>query len=262
MERRSGPPRPARLVAGVAIAVASAGALAALTADAGNRDRVLALRRDVPAGAALAREDLDVVSIAVDAGVGVVGASMADEFVGQFARYDLAAGALLTPVAVQPRPLVTPGRVLVAVPVSLGELPAGLATGDDVLVVVAPPAGCGGGPAVVAAVVAATPASGAVPNARTRAAATSVSLEVAASDVATVALGEAFTIALPNTPLPAPAPPASPATCVDLAAGSGDGGGPAPAPAPTPRRQPEGSTPHEVVSELPADLLATTTVPG
>jgi hypothetical protein len=201
--------RRARLLVGVGMVAVAGVGLTALAADAGRRDEVIALRRDVAAGAALTRDDLMRVELAADSAVFTVGGESLHEFVGQHARYRLAAGAILTPGAVQPDPLVPEGHVLMSVPVSLGELPAGLSAGDEVLVVVTPalldPACPAGEPSVVAAVVAVTPAVAAAPTARARAESASLSLDVPAADVLTIATGALFTVALPNTqPLRAP----------------------------------------------------------
>jgi hypothetical protein len=214
--------RRARLLIGVGMVAVAGVGLTALAADAGRRDDVIALRRDVAAGAALTRDDLVRVELAADAGVAIVAGASLDDLVGQYARYQLAAGAMLTPGAVQPGPLVREGHVLMSVPVSLGELPAGLAVGDEVLVVVTPapidPVCQSGEPTVVAAVVAVTPAVAAEPTARARAESASLSLDVPAADVLTVATGASFTVALPNTqPLPAP-PRDADVDCVAAAA--------------------------------------------
>lgn len=158
---RMRPARPARALLGALLVVAAVVAALALYSRLGDRTRVLALNRTVLAGEQITSADLRVVGVSSDDAVAWVEADDQAVVVGQFARYRLPEGALLVDESVQSRPLVTPGKVLVAVAVATAEIPVGLREQTRLVLVVAVPGPPGGEPAppiLVEAVVVAVPA--------------------------------------------------------------------------------------------------------
>ena len=128
MERR----RPAWVWSGASLVVASAVGCAALVAAAGEREPVLAVARDLPAGHVIAAEDLREVQVAADGGV--VPAGRAGALVGKVAAVPLTAGALLAPGQVADEAAYPPdGYVEVAFAVPAGDAP-GLELGQRVAV--------------------------------------------------------------------------------------------------------------------------------
>lgn len=156
---RMRPHRPMRALAGALIVVASIVAALALYARIGDRREVLALARDVPAGAQLTDDDLAVVALATDDAIASMPVSQRDAVVGQYARVSLLAGSLLAGESLQLRPLVDPDRVLMSVVVPAGLVPAGLREQARIALVVTPPTSGGDRPPpiLVDAIVAAVP---------------------------------------------------------------------------------------------------------
>lgn len=190
------PIRPSRIVVGGGLIVGSGLGAWALMADASQRDDVLVLRADVPAGAELTADHVGVVAVGSDDDVTAVAASRLDEVVGQFARYRLTAGALLAADNLQAQPLVSPGRALVAVVVEPGDVPVQVAAGDDVALIVTTEADCDDGLPV--SIVAGTVTF--VPGRSASETEVSLSLEVDTSAVELVATAERVVIARPNSP--------------------------------------------------------------
>lgn len=87
--------RPAWVWAGASLIVASATGFAAVVAVAGERDAVLAVVRDLPAGHVIERGDLREVRVAADDAV--VPAGRAESVVGKMTAFPLVAGSLLAP---------------------------------------------------------------------------------------------------------------------------------------------------------------------
>lgn len=104
------------------------------------REPVLAVARSVAAGQAIAAADLRTVRAAVEDGVQVVPADRLDTVVGRTAATPLTPGSLLTPGQVGPAGWPAPGEAVVAVPVKPGRVPAGLAAGARVVLLVVPTA--------------------------------------------------------------------------------------------------------------------------
>jgi SAF domain-containing protein len=156
---RMRPQRPMRALAGALLVVASVVAAIALYARIGNRTEVLALSRDVLAGARITDADLEVVSISSDDAIPTVPASQRTSIVGQHARVRLLAGSLLGADSVQPRPIVDPERVLMSVVVPVGLVPVGLREQSRVVLVVSPPSSGAdrAAPVLVEATIAAVP---------------------------------------------------------------------------------------------------------
>ncbi len=117
----------------VLVTVASALGFVVLWMNAGGREPVLALRRNVTAGQTIGDDDLQVVRVAADPGIDPIASSARDEVVGRPAAADLLAGTLLVPGAVGNPSGLEAGLAVIAVPVSPEELPADLEGGDRVV---------------------------------------------------------------------------------------------------------------------------------
>jgi hypothetical protein len=117
----------------VLVTVASALGFVVLWMNAGGREPVLALRRNVTAGQTIEDADLQVVRVAADPGIDPIAASARDDVVGRPASADLLAGTLLVPEAVGTPSGLEAGQAVIAVPVSPEELPANLEGGDRVV---------------------------------------------------------------------------------------------------------------------------------
>ena len=83
--------RPGLLLAGVALALVGALLGVWLVASAGDRTSVVVVARDVPQGATLTAEDLQVVDVSLDRAVGAFGADEVEGLVGQVAAGRLVA---------------------------------------------------------------------------------------------------------------------------------------------------------------------------
>ncbi len=195
------PVRPWRLVVGLALVVGGVLSCWALMARASERHDVLIVRGEVAMGDVVTAEHLGVVAVGSGDDIPTVAAGRLDEVVGRYARYRLAAGALLVDDNLQSGPLVTPGRALVSVVADAGDVPAEVAVGDGVVLVLVDTRSCGpsSGVSIVDATVTSAPhrapgspagGSGAV----------AVSLEVDDDAVAAVALSDRVVIARPNSP--------------------------------------------------------------
>jgi len=101
--------------------------------------RVLAVVRDVPAGARITDADLTVASVTSDPNLHPVEASQRAEVVGKNALVPLLRGGLLTRGQVGAGSGFTRGQMLVGLPCRPGQLPArGLTAGQQVLIVATP----------------------------------------------------------------------------------------------------------------------------
>jgi SAF domain len=131
----------------VLVTVASALGFVVLWMNAGGREPVLALRRNLTAGQTIEDEDLQVVRVAADPGIDPIASSARDDVVGRPAAADLLAGTLLVPGAVGSPSGLEAGQAVIAVPVSPEELPADLEGGDRVVLLQSSTnAGAGVGP--------------------------------------------------------------------------------------------------------------------
>jgi hypothetical protein len=117
----------------VLVTVASALGFVVLWMNAGGREPVLALRRNVTAGQTIEDADLQVVRVATDPGIDPIASSARDDVVGRPASADLLAGTMLVPEAVGTPSGLEAGQAVIAVPVSPEELPANLEGGDRVV---------------------------------------------------------------------------------------------------------------------------------
>ena len=123
------------LIASLLAMVVCAGAFALFYVRADSRVQVLAVARAVAAGQTIAVADLRVVRVVPDAGVALVPAGQASRVVGATAAVPLAAGSLVTESQLGPAAWPPSGQAVVAIPVKVGRLAAGVTPGARVLVV-------------------------------------------------------------------------------------------------------------------------------
>lgn len=190
-----------RIAAGVAIGAAAIAGNVLVYAGLDDDEPVLQATQDIPAGTRIEPGMVRSVDASVDETVAVVPADRLDLVVGAYAKVRIVAGSLVTDPALQDRPLVTPGRSIVAIEVPEGLVPAGLRERVPVDLVL--PAdrldGTGSGPLVVRGRVIGLPTSpDSVVGSR------SISVEVDAADAATVVAGEVVRVVLVE-PVPDPA---------------------------------------------------------
>ncbi|MEU8708627.1 SAF domain-containing protein [Streptomyces sp. NPDC048565] len=125
----------------VLAAVAGLAAAAAVTS-AGDRTKVLAIARDVPAGQALTPADLTVAEVSADARLTPVPAADRSAMVGKRTAVDLRQGGLLTSSQLAAGTGLGDDKQQVGVQVKRGQAPAGtLSAGDKVLAVTTPAQG-------------------------------------------------------------------------------------------------------------------------
>jgi hypothetical protein len=121
--------------------LAGLGAAAAVTS-AGDRTKVLAVARDVPAGQALTAADLTTAEVSADAALTPVPAAQKTAVVGKRPAVDLRRGGLLIASQLAAGTGLGDDRQQVGVQVKRGQAPAGtLAPGDEVLAVTTPAQG-------------------------------------------------------------------------------------------------------------------------
>lgn len=137
-----------RVGAAAALAVLSGGLFVALYASAGDRHPVLALAREIPAGAAITAGDLVTARVAPDAALVPIPAQDAASVIGRRAVVRLLPGTLLTAGELVVGPMVGASSSSVGLDLKPGEVPVGLAPGDPVLVVETNGAGAGAGQSV------------------------------------------------------------------------------------------------------------------
>ncbi|MFF3517386.1 SAF domain-containing protein [Streptomyces sp. NPDC002573] len=126
--------------AGLGAVVVSAVGFTLVAQAVGERDRVLVLVRDVPAGQVLKPGDLRAVEVAAD--TGVVPVADRDSVLGRQARVPLVAGSLLAPGQVGASAAFPPqGLSQVALAVESGGAPPDLARGERVAVLPGPAGG-------------------------------------------------------------------------------------------------------------------------
>lgn len=123
---------------GVVAIVAMLGVAAAVTS-VSDRQHVLAVAHDVPAGAKLKKSDLVVADVADDPALKPVSADRRQDLVGRYTTVGLRAGSLLTGSQTSRHNGLSAGKQMVGVEAKRGQLPAkALAPGDKVLVVPTP----------------------------------------------------------------------------------------------------------------------------
>jgi Chaperone for flagella basal body P-ring formation len=89
------------------------------------RSSVLVLARDVPAGQQLVVEDLTVADVASD-DLALVGVDQQISVIGSYTKVRVLAGQPIALNLLQSEPLITSGRVVIAIPVSPLDIPAGV----------------------------------------------------------------------------------------------------------------------------------------
>jgi flagella basal body P-ring formation protein FlgA len=124
-------------------AVACALLFALLYRSAGERDLVLVVQRDVPAGRTITADDLATRQVSTDGGIATVPAGQRSAVIGQAAAVDLVAGGLLSASQVGPPRDLADGEAIVALALPDGETPT-VADGDTVQLVLTDAAGEGG----------------------------------------------------------------------------------------------------------------------
>lgn len=102
----------------------------------GQRQPVIELAHDVPAGSVIKDSDLREASVALDPSMKVVGIQQRAQVVGMRAVWPLQSGSLLHPKQVTDKTLVKSGEQLVGIALKPGQLPdSTLRPGDTVQVV-------------------------------------------------------------------------------------------------------------------------------
>lgn len=140
---RPGSRRRARIAGGAALAAVAIGGNVLAYSSLDDRTEVLQVVTDIRAGETVTADHLRIVAVDVDPTVPLVPASDLALVSDQHARVHIAAGTLLSPVLVQPGPLVDVGAAVVAVELRPTLVPEGLrersrvellaVTGDDEL---------------------------------------------------------------------------------------------------------------------------------
>jgi SAF domain len=117
--------RRSRIAAGVALGAVAVAGNVLVYSSLDDRQAVLQVVRDIPAGTQISAADLRPVAVAVDASVRTVPADLLDATAGRYARVRLVAGSLLVHEALQDEPLVARDAAVVAVQVPSGQVPTG-----------------------------------------------------------------------------------------------------------------------------------------
>jgi hypothetical protein len=115
----------------VLVTLGSALGFVILWLNAGGRQPVLALAKDVQAGAVIQEEDLQVVRVSFGTGITPVAASAEDQVVGKTATVDLLEGTLLTANAVGSESAADTNTGVITIPIPPEELDPELAQGDN-----------------------------------------------------------------------------------------------------------------------------------
>jgi hypothetical protein len=184
--------RRSRIAAGVALAGIAIGGNVYIYSTLDASEPVIQAVRDVPAGAQITTDMLRTVDVDADSTVNLIAGDQLDSLVGSYAKVRLVSGSLVTDAALQSAPLVSPGSSVVAIQVTDGSLPLGLRERVPVLLVVP------GGNSVDDDVV--TSVSGRVVGLPTDTSSAlglqSLSVEVAATDAATIAAADDVRVVL------------------------------------------------------------------
>lgn len=130
--------RRTRIAVGAVLAAVAIGGNVLLYTSLDDKTEVLQLVRDVRAGETVTSEDLRIVEVDLDPTVPAVAASDIALVVNQYARVYLPSGSLIFDQLVQPTPLVSEGAGVVAVEIRPTQVPAGLSTRSQVLLVIVP----------------------------------------------------------------------------------------------------------------------------
>jgi hypothetical protein len=130
--------RRSRIAAGAVLAAVAVGGNVLLYTSLDDKTEVLQLVRDVRAGEVVTGADLRIVEVDLDPTVPAVAAADIGLVANQYARVFLPAGSLIFDQLVQPTPLVTEGAGVVSVEIRPTQIPAGLTTRSQVLLVIVP----------------------------------------------------------------------------------------------------------------------------
>ena len=184
--------RRSRIAAGVALAAVAVGGNLLIYSNLQSARPVVQTVRDVAAGEQLTGDMFRTVDVDADSTVNLIDGDRLDSLVGSYAKVRLVAGSLVTAESLQALPLVTPGQSVVAIQVADGSLPIGLRERVPVLLVVpADRATNGAGITSIPGRVVG------LPTATTSALGLqSLSVEVAASDAATIAAADDVRVVL------------------------------------------------------------------
>lgn len=126
----------------VVLAVVCALGAAAAVTSAGDRSKVLAVARDVPAGQALKPADVTVAEVSSDAALTPIAARDKNTVIGKRAATDLRKGGLLVSSQLAASSGLGDDKQQVGVQIKRGQAPDGtLAAGDKVLAVTTPAQG-------------------------------------------------------------------------------------------------------------------------
>ena len=130
--------RRTRIALGAVLAAVAIGGNVLLYSALDDKTEVLQLVNDVRAGEVVRSEDLRIVEVDLDPTVPAVTAEDIGRVVNQYARVFLPSGSLIFDQLVQSEQLVTDGAGVVAVEIRATQVPAGLTTRSQVLLVVVP----------------------------------------------------------------------------------------------------------------------------
>jgi hypothetical protein len=121
---------------GVALVAAAIGGNLVVYSSLDDRETVLQVVRDVPAGEQLTVDDVRPIDVAADDTLRTVPDDQLSTIVGQYAKVRLVSGSLVVAEALQSTSLVSPGSAIVAIQVPEGALPIGLRERSQVELVV------------------------------------------------------------------------------------------------------------------------------
>jgi SAF domain-containing protein len=128
--------RRARVAGGVALVAVAIGGNVLVYGSLNQRQSVLQVVRDVPAGQQVTAADVRPIEVDADDTLRSVRADRLPTIVGQFAKVRLVSGSLVVTQALQSTPLVGAGAAVVAIQVPEGALPIGLRERSQVQLVV------------------------------------------------------------------------------------------------------------------------------
>ncbi len=119
---------------GVLLVLGCALAFGVVSSRLGDRQAVLAIAREVPAGQVLSVGDLVTVNVTVDPGLRPVPATERSSVVGRPAAVPLMPGTLLTPADLGAPAALGPDQAVVALALKAGRFPPALTPGAQVMV--------------------------------------------------------------------------------------------------------------------------------
>ncbi len=132
-----------RIAVGLVVLALSVLGVVTLVGRSNERVPVLAVGRNVPAGAVLDQDDLVTVDMPTDTGLSLVQAARTNEVVGRTAGVSLIAGTILTTAHLADEPRVPEGMALLGAILEPGQYPVGLRPADQVEMIEAHPLAAG-----------------------------------------------------------------------------------------------------------------------